>query len=123
MRAAILKCIHQGRPVVAINLNGGMDWGVITAYEHEGKSILCRSYEDEGDEYVKAREWPCVIEIPPRTGNAPGRIDSVLESLRIAVKLANTKNFDGYASGFAAYQAWIRDLLDDARFGSSMESS
>lgn len=37
-------------------------------------------------------------------------------STRLAVKLAHTKSFDGYASGFAAYEVWIRDLLDDTRF-------
>lgn len=116
IRAAIVESIDEGRPVVAINLAGGMDWGVITGYEDKGKSFLCRTYDEYADEYVIAKECPCVIEMPAKTGKVPDWIDSILESLRIAVKLAHTKSFDGYASGFTAYEVWIRDLLDDARY-------
>ena len=71
VKAAIVESVDDGRPVVAINLAGGMDWGIVTGYEDDGKSFLCRTYENPGDEYVKAKECPCVVEIPTRTGKAP----------------------------------------------------
>lgn len=50
MRSAIIESIDQGRPIVAINLDGGMDWGVVTGYESEGRLILCRTYDDPDGE-------------------------------------------------------------------------
>jgi hypothetical protein len=32
----------------------------------------------------------------------------------LATKLANTEKFDKYASGFAAYDGWVKQLADDA---------
>ncbi len=116
MKNAIVEHIDKGHPLVAINLDGGMDWGVIVGYENDGKTLLCRTYDNPDGDYVAAKETPCVVEILEKSGSLPDQKERVLESLRVAVNLANTTSFDGYASGFAAYEAWIRDLLDDKRY-------
>jgi hypothetical protein len=116
--SAIMASVDVGMPVVAIDLSGSMDWGVITGYSWERKEFLCRTYDDPVGDYVVATSWPCVAMIVGKSAAPPAWPTSVLESLRIALALANTERFEEYASGFAAYDAWCGDLRDDERFES-----
>ena len=50
--------VDVGMPVVAIDLAGTMDWGVITGYSWERKEFWCRTYEDPTGDYVVATSWP-----------------------------------------------------------------
>jgi len=116
VREAVVKNIDKGYPVLAIDLINVPDWGVIVGYSDGGKKFLCRTYYDKAEEYSKAEKWPWVIEIIDKKVDAPEHKESILKSLEIAVKLSNTKNYGDYASGFAAYETWAQELLDDAKF-------
>ena len=50
--------ITLGRPIVAINLMGNMDWGIITGYLKNEPGILCRTFYDESEEYSLALRAP-----------------------------------------------------------------
>lgn len=116
VREAIVQSIDKGHPVVAIDLINVPDWGVIVGYSDSGKEFLCRTYYDKIEEYSKAEKWPWVIEVIGEKGDAPNKRESILKSLQITVNIANTENYEDYASGFAAYEKWAENLLDDARF-------
>ena len=48
---------------------------------------------------------------------SPDKKESILESLKIAVKVAETPNFDKYASGYNAYERWAAgNPLNDSMF-------
>jgi len=115
-REAIVKSIEAGKPVVAMDLDGGMDWGVIAGYLDGGKKLLCRTYERRGEEYSPQQKWPWLVWVLERKAKPPDRKATIVGSLRQAVDLANTPKYDRYISGFAAYEAWVRDLSDEARF-------
>jgi hypothetical protein len=90
------------------------DWGVVTGYQ-DGK-LLCRSYWDKGDEYSVAEKEPWIILKIEKSGPIPPRIKSIRESIKLAVDLSRKKEIGTYANGLAAYDAWIRDLENEALF-------
>ncbi len=49
-------------------------------------------------------------------GERPERRESTLRSLRLAVELAHTKQYELYTSGFSAYEFWRDGLRDASRF-------
>jgi hypothetical protein len=118
VRNAVVGSIDKGYPVLAIDLREVPDWGVIVGYADGGKEFLCRTYYDKTEEYAKAEKWPWVVEVIKEETDKPSPKKSVLESLRIAVEVANTKKYEDYSSGFAAYEDWAGDLLDDSMFES-----
>ncbi len=121
VRAAVVESINQGRAVLAIDLCVVPDWGLIVGYEDGGKQFLCRTYYEKSDEYSPAEKWPWIVIIIGEKGKAPDRKQSLMRSLELAMKLANTEKFGKYASGFAAYEVWARDLLNDSRFAKLTE--
>lgn len=113
---AVVSSIDAGRPVLAIDLKVVPDWGVITGYEDGGQKLLCRTYYDEGEEYAVADKWPWVVAIIGEKGEPLPRMEALQRSLEIAAETAHTESYGEYASGFAAFERWIADLEDDARF-------
>ena len=118
VREAVVRSIDQGLPVVAINLVRSDDWGVITGYADQGKTFLCRTYWDSGEEYAEADKWPGIAVFLRDRKKPPARKQLLKGSLELAVKLAKTRSFKNYLSGFAAYRNWALQLLEDARFAS-----
>jgi DNA-binding transcriptional ArsR family regulator len=106
--------IDKGIPVVAIDLVQVADWGVVTGYQN-GK-LLCRSYWDKGDEYSVAEKEPWIILKIEKSGPIPPRTKGTRESIKLAVDLSRRKEIGTYANGLAAYDAWIRDLENEALF-------
>ncbi|MBC8233597.1 effector binding domain-containing protein [bacterium] len=116
VREAVVKSIDKGYPVLAIDLINVPDWGVIIGYSDGGEKFLCRTYYDKSEKYSNAEKWPWVVEIIDQKVDAPEHKESILKSLEIAVKLSNTEKYGDYTSGFAAYEIWAKELLDDAKF-------
>lgn len=115
-REAIIRSIDKGYPVVAQNLLVAMDWGIITGYQEGGKEFLGRTYWDQKEGYSQAENWPWCVLIFGEKGKPLDRRESLLRSLEIAVELATTERFGNYTSGFAAYEQWSEDLIDDSKF-------
>ncbi len=109
LREMVVQSIDRGVPV----LMASEECGLIVGYEAGGEHFLCRPYDAKGPGYVPMAEWPWVIGIfgEKRQINRRQAID---HSLEIALEVANTPKYDGYASGFAAYDAWSAGLLDEA---------
>ncbi|MFX0094865.1 MAG: ArsR/SmtB family transcription factor [Candidatus Hodarchaeota archaeon] len=129
--------IDNGRPVVAIDLISPADWGVITGYV--GDKLLCRTYHDKTekrfqkffneihgaerkdlgiiDDYNIADNFPWIIFAIKEIDSTPNRIESIYESLRLAVELVQKEKYlDTYANGFTAYNAWITNLENEDMF-------
>ena len=107
--------IDLTRPIVAINLMGQMEWGIITGYLKNEPGILCRTFFDKTEEYSLAERAPWLNFFIGEKKQSFLSDDLFLKSMEIAVKLAKTKKFDEYYSGFAAYEKWIskvKQLLD-----------
>ncbi len=118
VRKAVMESIDRGYPVLAIDLKEVPDWGVIVGYADGGKEFLCRTYYDKTEECSKAEKWPWVVDIIKEKTDKPDTKESILKSLEIAVEVANTEKYGNYFSGFAAYEDWIINLLDDSTFES-----
>ncbi|MCE5323771.1 hypothetical protein LLG46_10720 [bacterium] len=121
-RVAFVKSIDEGRPALGIDLVRAAEWGVITGYADEGKTLLCRTYfDDPGDDYSRTERLPWLNYLigerkPPRS-----RHESLLTSLRIAVTYARGDGFVSgggcsYKRGLEGLETWISDLLDDSRY-------
>jgi hypothetical protein len=116
VREAVIHSIGQGYPVIALDLVKSADYGVIVGYDDAGEAFLCRTYWDETDEYARGEKWPWVTVFVRERSEPPARAELVRRSLQQAVMLASTERFDNYLSGFAAYEAWAEQLLEEPRF-------
>lgn len=111
----IKQQINLSRPLVAINLMGQMEWGIITGYLKKEPGILCRTFFDKTEEYTLAERAPWLNFFIGEKKQSFLSDDLFLKSIEIAAKLAKTKKFDEYYNGFAAYEKWIskvKQLLD-----------
>jgi len=106
--------IDEGTPILALGLLKNPDWGIVTGYEND--KIICRTYYDKGDEYSVSEEIPLVLFRIGEKGEKPERLESILNSLKLAVELAYIEEIDDYANGLAAYEAWIEDLENEEMF-------
>jgi len=102
--------IDLGRPIVALNLMGYMDWGIVTGYLKNEPGIICRTYYDETGEYSVASRAPWLNFFIGDKKNGLSKQELYKNSLKIAINLAETKRFDEYYSGFHAYEKWIDRL-------------
>lgn len=122
MRAAFMKSIDEGRPALGIDLVCAPEWGVITGYADEGKTLLCRTYfDDPGDDYSRTERVPWLNFMIGDRKPAPARHASLLASLRIAVTCGRGNGFVSsggcsYKRGTEGLETWIGDLLDESRF-------
>ena len=106
----IRQHINLGRPILAINLMGNMEWGIITGYLKNEPGILCRTFYDKTEEYSLAERAPLLNFFIGEKQDPVKSEDLFLESMHLAVKLAKTKKFDEYYNGFAAYEKWIEKI-------------
>ena len=129
LRLAVVESIDRGIPVFYSSLEESL----IVGYQEGGKRLLLRLYGAEGDGYAPwsfggdgSRErypssfvfdWPHLSFgfLSPK-GERPERRESTLRSLRLAVELAHTKQYELYTSGFSAYEFWRDGLRDASRF-------
>lgn len=122
MRAAFMRSIDAGRPALGIDLVQAAEWGVITGYADEGRTLLCRTYfDDPGDDYMRSQRLPWLNYLIGDRKAAPARHVSLLTSLRIAVIYARGEGFVSmggcsYKRGIEGFETWISDLLDEPRF-------
>ena len=107
--------IDSGKPMLAIGLTKFPDWGIIAGYD--GKKILCRTYYDESEEYSVAEGFPWIMfRVRKRDEEPPPARESIINSIKLAVELAQTPFIDRYANGLTAYDVWIKDLENEEMF-------
>lgn len=113
-RSAIVASIDRGWPVIYASEEAGL----VVGYVDGGQQLLVRPYSPKAEGYVTTDKWPWqIIVVSPRKAAPPPK-DVLVNSLRLAVHLWQTPNFEKYASGQAAYAAWAKLLDDDKRFES-----
>lgn len=133
---AVPASIDRGVPVIAT----GKESSLVVGYHQDGNLII-RPYELHKDGYQdievfdasgepkwvfgngKWDDWVWTVAIVEPQDVPMDRREAVVNSLRLAVKLAKNERFGQYFSGFAALQYWIEGLLDDSRFDALTEDN
>jgi hypothetical protein len=129
--------VDRGVPV----LLGGKETGLIVGYQVDGKLIL-RPYAHRDDGYTSSdvfgppadsasstaeaaagNDWAWAVGVIEPQDLPLDRHEAVVNSLRVAVTLANTERFGHYLSGFRAIEYWIDGLLDASRFAGLTEEN
>ena len=114
-RGRIMQDIARGKPVVAINLRIAPEWGVITGYREEGKTLLCRTYFDreyldEAQDYLESDFWPFLIVHFGDKTERPSAQEVLMASLRALVDSFEAPANRGYFQGAQAYEKWMEGL-------------
>lgn len=136
-RAKIIDNINNNKPVIAINLRVGHEWGIITGYTDSGARLLCRTYYDESilsgegfgsdenkldelryelektDGYLYVDNWPFIILYFNKNGEMPSKKENAINSLRIFIDCVNKEKKGNYYIGYKAYEVWANSLIND----------
>jgi len=106
--------IDRGTPVIvsAAEIHPAPDFSsVVTGYGGDDR-FLFFSYDHKRNGYDETTGDKLMgkIVLVSKTQPALGALDAVRQSFQLAIKMANTRELNGYAHGFAAYDAWIAPL-------------
>ena len=117
---AIAESIDRGIPALYCN----EETSPIVGYRDSGKTLILRDYfkcnvPDSG--YTKAKKPAWVIGIVHPRPAPPDYAKTVVDSLRLAPRLARTESFGTYHSGFRAWEVWIDRLRDGFTEGREIE--
>jgi hypothetical protein len=126
-RSKIIHNIENNRPVISYDIIGPPDEGVVTGYDKNGQVLLGRSYfHDSTNGYYEKDDWydACLgLVLIGEKRETPAKQRIYLEALRWVVQLAKepevrllAKNNNQHLNGFAAFDAWIDALKNDAYF-------
>ncbi|MHC4202200.1 MAG: hypothetical protein ACYSU0_19590, partial [Planctomycetota bacterium] len=122
-RRAIVDSIDRGRPVIAMDLEDGMNWGVVAGYVDDGRQLLCRTKSHQEGDLLVPRKWPWLVNVVVGETPPPDHRETIIASLRRAMELARTERYAGappgkehYLSGFAGYRKWMEALRDERAF-------
>ena len=134
---AVPRSVDRGVPV----LLSSKEAGLIVGYQVDGKFVV-RPYAHGDDGYTDsevfgapavlasfitekttADDWAWAVGIIEPEDLPASRHEAVVNSLHLAVMLANTERFGPYLSGFAAMHYWIDGLTDDSRFADLTEKN
>lgn len=126
-RSKIIHNIENNRPVISYGIIGPPDEGVVAGYDRNGKVLLGRSYfQDNTNGYYEKDDWydTCLgLILIGEKKETPAKQHIYLEALKWAVQLAKISNctqlpgtVGQHQTGFAAYDAWIDALQNDAYF-------
>jgi hypothetical protein len=127
-RRRIAETLAAGRPVVAHGAMGRPDeWCLVTGVEESGAVLVGWPFYHEGEEaayagepegtgYFRKRDWfgstRALLLLGPK-GPRPARPEAYRRALQWGLEIMRTPEVRGRASGLAAYEALIADLLSD----------
>ena len=117
-RRRIVTDLLHGKPVLAINLRVAPEWGVITGYSDNGKTLYCRTYFDgdklnENKDYLETENWPFLITHFGEKREKPSPETILTASLRALVESFEAPPRDGYFQGKQGYEKWIAGILNN----------
>ncbi|MBC8382291.1 MAG: hypothetical protein H8E22_00445 [Candidatus Cloacimonetes bacterium] len=122
IKKIIFKSIDNGIPVLARNLYGKDEWGIITGYQNNGDELFCRSFSDKTLDYSIAPNIPSTViifkefpSLPSESGDIKDLQKQIIESLHVAEELLNSDEINGYYLGNNALQKW-QEALDNHVF-------
>ena len=119
-RKLIVNDIKNSKPIVAINLRTAAEWGVITGYADNGKTLYCRTYFDnEGnrennEEYLETEYWPFMLIHFGEKVKCPSDKKILKSSLETLINSFYAQCERGYWQGENAYLKWIEGLHTDS---------
>ena len=123
IREAVSESVHRGVPVVYRNEEDGVILGLTDEGEwlciHPQRRRHSGYFELGGHDAVFVeRDWPwCLYVLGERKDPPPDARQLAIESLRLAVSLFNGPDAEGNPPcGVVAWEKWIGDLQDEARF-------
>jgi len=107
-RRRIVTDILCGKPVVAINPRVAPEWGVITGYSDNSKTLYCRTYFDadklnENKDYLETENWLFLITHFGEKREKPSRAAISNASLRALANSFEAPPRDGYFQGKQGY--------------------
>ena len=118
-RRRIVADICRGVPVVAMNLRVAPEWGIITGYSGNGKTLFCRTYFDgdrlnENKDYLETENWPFLIAHFGKKREKPSALAILSGSLRALANSFEAPPRDGYFQGEKGYMKWIEGLQNES---------
>jgi hypothetical protein len=114
LRKIIKKEITNNRPVLAIDLVDGPDWGIIIGYYHE--AIVCRTYYDRSERFSVAEKFPWSIVTINKNIEKKDKNKLIVDSLKEVGNFFFEERWEGQYNGLAAYEKWIDDLRNEELF-------
>jgi len=122
IKKIIFKSIDNCIPVLARNLYGKGEWGIITGYQNNGDELFCRSFSDKTLDYSIAPNTPSKViifteapSLPGESGDIKDIMDQIVAALHVAEELLNADEVNGYYLGNMALQKW-QEALDNHVF-------
>lgn len=114
--AAMRKHIDKGIPpiVSGTDLHPAPDFSsVVTGYEGKDKFFFF-SYNHKKDEYEEGSGDKLLgrMLLVEKTQKPLEPLEALRQSLQLAIRMASTKELNGFAHGSAAFDAWIARLRD-----------
>lgn len=129
-RQEIKQSLAAGRPVIAFGVIGPPEPCLITGYDEGGDVLIGWNFfqnmppfnagtEFEPSGYFRRRDWfPgtwALTLLGERADRAPAP-ERYRETLRWGIAVARTPRINRHATGFAAYDAWAKQVLTDTDF-------
>ena len=130
----IKESIGRGAPVIALGIVGPPEACLVTGYRDNGQTLLGWNCFQDSPEYASSvsidesgyfvtsawwenRDTVAVMAIGEKTGGAPQPINAIASR---AVEALTGRQYEKYAKGINAYDAWKKAILDDGQFSEDM---
>jgi hypothetical protein len=116
---SIIESIDRGIPVLAYNLFGKNDWGIITGYQRQKKEFFCRSYQDKTFDYEIVTQIPesvIIVTGKPNIDAVQQLAEPLKKSVETGYKILSTDRFGDIYAGNLAINKWIDWLSDQEHF-------
>ncbi len=119
IKEKIVSAIDKGIPVLAFGIIGPPECLIITGYDDDGEVLIGWSHFQDWEACEKEANgmfrkdnwfenlWKIVI-----TGPKCERKISIYDIIERGLKIMEQTECDGYVAGLAAYEEWIKFLLD-----------
>lgn len=129
MLAAITASIDSGLPVLAWNIDGFPEYGLVVGYQEGGRELFVRTYNSTRKGYDLTGNVPSAITIL-RKGMRPKEDAVVRGSFASVAGMLAPEKYGEYWNGLAAFDQWMERLksddwtgLDSARFGNVVQAN
>ncbi len=115
LKNLVKNSIQLGYPLLALNLIDTPEWGLITGYQNDCTQFWCRTFYDKTDGYEIAQNQPWDVYAIQKV-KTPNFENAYNKSLKIALEMYETSEYNGYHSGIEAYRFWIEQLSNEKAF-------